>query len=225
MKALVTGFEPYGGRDLNPATEVMRALDGTSIGAASVVGRRLPVSYRLLAQRLGEILDEVRPEIAISLGLWPGEPVIRLERLAVNVADFEIPDNEGAVLEDAAIGATGMPAHFATLPLRRIEQALLGKGIPARISSTAGTFLCNATLFTLLSHPAERRPAMRGGFIHLPYLPSQVTAFLQQQKRERKLELHQRADLASMDLATMVDAVRTAIAVTAGELSGEAPAH
>jgi pyroglutamyl-peptidase len=223
MKALVTGFEPYGGRELNPATEVMRALDGTSIGATSMVGRRLPVSYELLPRRLDEILDEVQPEIAISLGLWPGEPMIRLERLAANVADFEIPDNEGTLLEDATIAAANAPAHFATLPLRRIEKALLDKGIPARVSSTAGTFLCNATLFTLLSRPAERNPAMRCGFIHLPYLPSQVAAFLQQQKRERKLELHQRADLASMDLATMVDAVRTAIAVTAAELSGDAP--
>jgi pyroglutamyl-peptidase len=225
MKALVTGFEPYGGRELNPATEVMRALDGTSIGATSVVGRRLPVSYELLSRRLDEILDEVQPEIAISLGLWPGEPMIRLERLAANVADFEIPDNEGTLLEDATIAAANAPALFATLPLRRIERVLLDKGTPARVSSSAGTFLCNATLFTLLSRAAARNPAMRCGFIHLPYLPSQVAAFLQQQKRERKLELHQRADLASMDLATMVEAVHTAIAVTAAELYGDAPAR
>jgi pyroglutamyl-peptidase len=225
MKALVTGFEPYGGRDLNPATEVMRALEGTSIGGASVVGRLLPVSYRLLPARLDEILDEVQPEIAISLGLWPGEPMIRLERLAANVADFEIPDNEGALLEDAAIGAANAPAFFATLPLRRIEQALLGKAIPARISSTAGTFLCNATLFTLLSRREKGPALMRCGFIHLPYLPSQVAAFLEEQKRERKLELHQRADLASMELATMIEAVRTAIAVSVAELAGEASAR
>jgi pyroglutamyl-peptidase len=225
MRALVTGFAPYGGRDLNPATEVMLALDGTRIGEVSVVGRRLPVSYALLPSRLDEILEDVRPDIAISLGLWPGEAMIRLERLAVNVADFEIPDNEGAVLEDATIGGANAPAHFATLPLRRIEDALLAKGIPVRISATAGTFLCNATLFTLLSRAGERLPSARCGFIHLPYLPSQVVELLQERRRERKLELHQRADLASMDLPRMVEAVRTAIEVTAAELSGGAPAR
>jgi pyroglutamyl-peptidase len=224
MKALVTGFEPYGGRDLNPATEVMRALDGTRIGAVSVVGRLLPVSFRDLPERIDAVLDEVRPEIAISLGLWPGEPMIRLERLAANVADFEIPDNEGALVEDAMVGLVNAPAYFATLPVRRIERALLEKGIPARISSTAGTFLCNATLFTLLSRVAER-PGMRCGFVHLPYLPSQVAALLEEQKRERRLELHQRADLASMDLSTMVEAVRTAISVTAAEPADDAPAR
>jgi pyroglutamyl-peptidase len=220
MKALVTGFDPYGGRELNPATEVMRALDGARIGSVAVTGRRLPVSYDLLSGRLDEVLAEVRPDIAISLGLWPGEPMIRLERLAANVADFEIPDNAGAMLEDAPIGGANAAAHFATLPLRRIEERLLAAGIPARLSSTAGTFLCNATLFTLLSRAANQFPSMRCGFIHLPYLPAQVVELLQERKRERKLELHQRADLASMDLASMVEAVRLAIDVTAAELSG-----
>jgi pyroglutamyl-peptidase len=217
MRALVTGFEPYGGRDLNPATEVMRALDGKEVDGVRIVGRLLPVSYRLLPVRIGEVVEETEPDIAIGLGLWPGEPMIRIERFGANLADFEIPDNEGAFIEDAAIGNAPAVALAATLPVRRIEQMLLAKGIPTRLSTTAGTFLCNATLFTLLAVAARNRPAMRCGFIHLPYLPSQVARLLAESRRERKLELHQRADLASMDLSAMVEAVRTAIAVTAGQ--------
>src|SRR5262245_31932169 len=99
MRALLTGFEPYGGRDVNPASEVMCALDGRTVGMVAVIGRKLPVSYEQLLGRIPELLDELKPDIAIGLGLWPGETTIRLERFAANLTDFEIPDNEGAFLE------------------------------------------------------------------------------------------------------------------------------
>jgi len=219
MRALLTGFEPYGGRDVNPASEVMRALDGSSAGRIAVIGRKLLVSYQQVRSRIPELLDELQPDIAISLGLWPGETTIRLERLGANLADFEIPDNEGALLEDANISNTPTAALVTTLPIRRIEQELLAKGIPARLSSTAGTFLCNATLFTLLATARHKYQRMRCGFIHLPYLPAQVAQLLIDNRRERRLELHQRADLASMDLATMIEAVRTAVEVTGTNLA------
>ena len=91
MRALLTGFEPYGGRDVNPASEVVRALDGRSAGGVAVIGRKLPVSYQELRSRIPELLDELQPDIAISLGLWPGEAMVRLERLGANLADFEDP--------------------------------------------------------------------------------------------------------------------------------------
>ncbi len=221
MRALLTGFEPYGGRDVNPASEVIRALDGSSAGRIAVIGRKLLVSYQQVRSRIPELLDELQPDIAISLGLWPGETTIRLERLGANLADFEIPDNEGALLEDASISNATTAALATTLPIRRIEQELLAKGIPARLSSTAGTFLCNATLFTLLATARHKYPRMRCGFIHLPYLPAQVAQLLIDNRRERRLELHQRADLASMDLATMIEAVRTAVEVTGANLAQE----
>jgi pyroglutamyl-peptidase len=214
VRALLTGFEPYGGRDENPAVEVVRVLDGSSAGTVTVIGRCLPVSYQQLQSRISEILEELQPDIAISLGLWPGEAMIRLERLGANLADFEIPDNDGAMLNDVAVNNAATTALTATLPVRRIEQELLAKGIPARLSSTAGTFLCNATLFTLLATAQHKYPKMLCGFIHLPYLPSQVAQLLIDNRRERRLELHQRADLASMDLAVMIEAVRTALEVT-----------
>jgi pyroglutamyl-peptidase len=223
MRVLLTGFEPYGGRSLNPAFETTRALDGRAIAGAEVVGRALPVSLKQLRQKLARHLDEVRPQVVVSLGLWPGEPMIRLERIGINVADFEIADNEGGRPGDSMVAPDGSPAKIATLPLRAIETALLGEGIPARISSTAGTFLCNACLYTLLDLLDEPgRSSVPAGFIHVPYAPAQVAQLLNDLRAESVLELHQRADIASMDLATTCKAIEIAIAVTAGLLAGTA---
>ena len=209
--ALLTGFEPYGGRGANPAFEIMRRLDGGEIAGVPIVGRPLPVSYRELRSRIDGLLDDLNPAAVIGVGLWPGTPMIRLERIAINVADFEISDNDGAFLTDTAVEANAANALQATLPLRRIEQALLEAGIPARVSNTAGTFLCNATLFEFLHGLEARGRAVPCGFIHVPYLPGQVAELLARNRAERRLELEQRADLASMDLDVMVKAVRLAL--------------
>ncbi len=211
--ALLTGFEPYGGRGVNPATEVVARLDGADVEGARVAGRVLPVSFGALGSRIHELMREVEPAVVVSLGLWPGEAAIRLERVALNLADFEIPDNDGALLRDDVVAAAAPTAIASTLPLRAIERALLRAGIPARLSATAGTFLCNATMYTFL----HTGPAARGvpcGFVHLPYLPEQVAALLEDLRKEQLLELHQRADLASMSLATMVEAVRIVLGVS-----------
>src|SRR4029453_4516642 len=150
FRVLLTAFEPYGGRSLNPSFQTMQALEGRTIGGAEVIGRGLPVSLAPLRRTLARYLDEVRPQAVISVGLWPGEAVIRLERIGINVADFEIADNEGSRPSDGVLAETGAAARLATLPVRAIETALLAEGIPARISSSAGTFLCNACLYTVL---------------------------------------------------------------------------
>lgn len=217
--ALITGFEGYGGRGRNPAGETAMALDGCEVGGVKVVGRRLPVSFKKLAAGLTGAMDEVKPDIIISLGLWPGEPVVRLERVGINVADFEIADNEGTRLTDAPVSGNGAPAVLATLPNRAIRDALIAVGIPARISSTAGTFLCNATLHTTLSYAETKRRRPLTGFMHVPYLPEQVAELLKSLEDEQKLELHQRADTASMELSTMVRALEIAIATAATSLT------
>src|SRR2546427_12129565 len=211
--ALVTGFEPYGGRGMNPSAEVVTRLDGLEIEGARVIGRVLPVSFGALRACVRELMQEIDPALVVSLGLCPGEPTIRLERVALNLADFEIPDNDGLLLRDDVVAAAAPTAIASTLPLRAIEGALLRAGIPARLSTTAGTFLCNTTMYTFL----HTEPAGRGvpcGFVHLPYLPEQVAALLQDLRKEQVLELHQRADLASMSLATMVEAVRIVLGVS-----------
>jgi pyroglutamyl-peptidase len=211
---LITGFEPYGGRGANPSAELARRFDGRQIADAQVVGRALPVSFAGLKERIESLVAELDPVAIISIGLWPGEPVIRLERFAVNLADFEIPDNQGALLQDSPLVGNGPPAQVATLPLRAIEDGLLAAGIPARLSSTAGTFLCNATLYAALDALAGRGRAAPCGFVHVPYLPEQVADLLGAMRRAHALELHQRADLASMDLTTMIRAIEICVTTT-----------
>ena len=209
--ALVTGFMPYGGRGVNPAAEIAAALDGTTLADTPVVSRLLPVSFVKIAGMAETLLRDVNPCIVISLGLWPGESLIRVERAALNVADFEIPDNVGYVAADEPVLDNGAAAKLATVPVRAMVDALLDAGIPARISNTAGTYLCNACLYSFLS--AESTPErVACGFIHVPYLPSQVADLLRRIKDEGVLELHQRADTASMELATAVRALELSIA-------------
>jgi pyroglutamyl-peptidase len=213
--ALITGFEPYGGRRLNPSGELAAALDGARLGDLVVVGRTLPVVFAGLAERIAACLAATRPSVVIALGLWPGEATIRLERLAVNVADCTSPDNAGALARDEPLDRDGAASLAATLPLPEIAAALLAAGIPARLSDSAGTFLCNATLYALLRAIERRSEPIPCGFIHLPYVPQQVAEMLAGAGAGR-VDLRDGSDLASMDLATMERAVRIALAVTAG---------
>jgi len=174
--ALVTGFEPYGGMGLNPSAEIARRLDGATIAGVPVVGRRLPVDLARLDDALKLAWADIDPVAVILLGLAPGETCIRLERVALNLADFPIPDNAGAKARDTRLARTAGAALWSRLPLRGIEECLLGMGIPARLSESAGTYLCNAAMYRALSWLPQRVPC---GFIHLPLLPAQVAIGLE----------------------------------------------
>lgn len=206
--ALITGFEPYGGRTLNPSAEVARRLDGERFGAMTAVARILPVAFEGLQERIETLVRELNPALIISLGLAPGESTVRLERVGVNLADYQIPDNAGAFLRDSPVVPDERAALFATLPLRRIEARLLESGIPATLSTCAGTFLCNATLYSFLRTLRELRADTPCGFVHLPYLPEQVAANLHERARARTVEHPARQELASMHLDTMLKAAR-----------------
>ena len=211
---LVTGFQPYGGRQLNPSAEVVRALAGTRIEWCTVRGMLLPVSFAGAKQPLTDAIAEHRPVLVVSTGLWPGEPVIRVERVAVNRASFEMPDNDGQRPLDESVEPDGPVARAVTLPVEQIISSLREKGIPVRTSDTAGTFLCNTTLYRALGACERLGTGARCGFVHLPYLPQQVAELLNDLSAEGRLELHQRADLASMSLHMMLDAVRNILAVS-----------
>ncbi len=213
---LVTGFEGYGGRGFNPTAEIAASLDGECISGLDVVGAVLPVAYETLSGCLARLLREHKPRAVICLGLWPGEPTIRLERFGLNLNDFEIPDNTGALMR-SALEQDGPVARAATLPLERIHDWLIKAGIPARLSSTAGNFLCNATLYTVLGMIERETSDTRAGFIHVPYDPRQVAEMLGRVREGANLELHQRSDLASMALETSRKAVRIAIETTLDE--------
>ena len=212
--ALVTGFEPYGGRGRNPAGEVAARLDGSEVAGVRVVGRNLPVAFAALDEVVAATLADVDPAVVVSLGLCPREPVIRLERIAINLADFPIPDNDGAVLVDRHLDAAGAAARFATLPLRSVQEALLQAGIPARLSNSAGTYLCNKALYRFLDAIEQRGGGVPCGFIHLPYMPEQVAEMIAETQADRSIERQRRTDVASMSLDLMVDAVRIALEVT-----------
>jgi pyroglutamyl-peptidase len=213
MTVLVLGFEGYGGRGINPSEQIVSTLDGKRIAQRAVVGRVLPVSYDRLAATVTALIEEHRPACVIAIGLWPGEPVIRLERIAANENDFEIPDNAGAI-EAGPIDTDGPAGRRTTLPVHAIRDALLSDGIPARLSGTPGNFLCNAMMYTILGAAERLTPAPAAGFIHVPYLPEQVADLIAEVRDGHGLELHQRADLPSMALETMVRAVTIAIEQT-----------
>jgi pyroglutamyl-peptidase len=216
---LLTGFESYGGRSLNPSEQVVERIAGAEICGVRVIGHTLPVSYAELGTRIAALIEEVRPRAVICLGLWPGAPVLRLERIAVNIADFEIPDNVGLMTRGPVVEG-GAEAYLSTLPIHAIHDRLLDAGIPARLSGSAGTFLCNALMYHALRSCAEHTPRSPCGFMHLPYLPEQVSALLLQMREGAKVELHQRADLASMALSMQVEGIRLAIETTLGVTLG-----
>ena len=209
---LLTGFEPYGGMSSNPAFAAMRALDGETIGGYRIAGRPLPVSIARIGAAIDELLHGLRPKAVISLGLAPGEPVIRLERVGLNLADFELGDNEGEISRDKPVSRQGTAARWASLPLRNIEAALLAKGIPARLSETAGTYLCNACLYNFLERLESQ--GVSCGFIHVPMTPDLAAEAI----AKRRHDGMDRLPPPSMSLDLIVAAVRIAIAETAANL-------
>lgn len=209
---LLTGFQSYAGRSANPSEEVARILNGTRVGEMDVRGVGLPVDFHEMRQGLPALIDELKPRIVVSMGLWPGEPMIRLERVAANWSWFELPDNAGH-RQNGKVIQDGPDGYLTTVPCDAMQAAIRGAGLPCRQSGSAGTYLCNATAYVALDHCSKHHPATIAGFVHLPYLPAQVAELLDQVAAESVLELHQRADLASMALDDMVRAMRIALEV------------
>jgi pyroglutamyl-peptidase len=173
---LLTGFEPFDGDTVNPSGEVAKQLDGRVTGDCVVRSVILPVQHEAARAVVAPLLEAPGLVAVVHLGLAGGRARISLERVAVNVMDYSRPDAHGQVLRDVACVEDGPAAYFSTLPLRAILAALTAEGIPAAISNTAGTYLCNDISYTTLHALARRGPTIRVGFIHLPFLPSMVAA-------------------------------------------------
>jgi pyroglutamyl-peptidase len=189
---LLTGYEPFDGARVNPSGEVARRLDGARIGDATVVGRVLPVSFDRLPALIAALIEATKPDVLLGMGLASGEPMIRLEQFAINRAHCERGDNDGAAPINRALDADGPAARIATLPLGPIVDRLRAADIPARLSFHAGTHCCNLWLYHALGALERAGRALPCAFIHLPCLPEQTLD----------------AQLASMPLEMMVDAVR-----------------
>jgi pyroglutamyl-peptidase len=190
---LLTGFEPFDGDSVNPSGEVAKQLDGRVIGDCVVRSVILPVQHEAARAVVAPLLEAPGLVAVVHLGLAGGRARISLERVAVNVMDYSRPDAHGQVLRDVACVEGGPAAYFSTLPLREILAALTAEGIPAAISNTAGTYLCNDIFYTTLQGLAQRSSPLSAGFLHLPFAPSMVTAH--------------NLEEPSMDLATMTRAI------------------
>ncbi len=194
---LVTGFEPFGGEPVNPSWQVARALDGRVVGGHPVVAACLPCVFdEALAVLDGALARCADPVLVVALGQAAGRSDFSVERVAINVDDARIADNAGAQPVDRPVVAGAPAAYFATLPIKAVVAALRAAGLPASVSQSAGTFVCNHVFYGLM-HRLAARPGVRGGFIHLPLLPEQAARASGQ---------------PSLPLATLVQGVETAIA-------------
>lgn len=173
MKILVTGFDPFGGDKVNPAYEAVKLLPKT-IAGAEVVTIEIPTVYGKSGEAVERGIRQYRPDAVLCVGQAGGRSGMTVEKVAVNVAEARIPDNEGNQPIDQPIREDGENAYFATLPIKKMVGNIKKHGIPARISYTAGTFVCNDVMYDLLYMIVKRYPNIRGGFIHVPFAPEQV---------------------------------------------------
>ena len=174
MNVLVTGFDPFGGEAVNPALEAIKKLDGKMVAGARVVTRELPTVRWKAIDGLKTAIREVQPALIIAIGQAGGRMDITPERVAINVDDFRIADNEGNQVVDERIAPDGPAAYWSTLPIKKIVADLRAAGIPASVSNSAGTFICNHLFYGLMHELAAEGNVRRGGFIHIPYLPEQA---------------------------------------------------
>ena len=196
---LLSGFEPFGGERINPSWQVAEALDGQVIGGAQVVAVRLPCVFGAALEALDAAIGRVQPRLVLALGQAGGRCDFSIERVAINVDDARIADNAGASPIDEPV-VDGAPAgYFSSLPIKAMTAALQAAGLPASVSQSAGTFVCNHVFFGLM-HRLQRQPGVRGGFMHLPLLPEQAA------RRPGS------PSLPSLPLATLIDGTRIALA-------------
>jgi pyroglutamyl-peptidase len=190
-KVLLTGFEPFGKATLNPSGEIVKQISGDNIVTAI-----LPVAYAQSAERLLALIAEHKPDVVISLGQAEGRTQITPEKVAINLDDARLADNEGVMRNDVKILEDGPDAYFSTLPIKEIVEAIKAAGVPAAVSLSAGAFLCNH-----ISYVAQNRlkgTKVRSGFVHVPLMDEQAGEF---------------PGLPTMPLDQMVKAVRAMLEV------------
>ena len=200
---LLTGFEAFDHEPVNPAWEAVRALDGWGEGDFRVAGRRLPCVFGDANAAMRSLLDELPPVLVIAVGQAGGRMDLSVERVAINLDDAPIRDNAGRQLVDAPVVPGGPAAYFSTLPVKAIVAALRAQGVPASASQTAGTFVCNHVFYGLM-HALAGCDDVRGGFIHIPYLPEQAA---------------RHPGTASMSLAQVTEGLRVAVRTALGTYS------
>lgn len=174
MKILLAAFDPFGGEAVNPALEAVKQVKD-SIEGCSVIKLEIPTVFHRSRKVLREKIKETKPDIILVVGQAGGRPGISIERVGINLDDARIPDNQGNQPVDECIVPGGPAAYFSNLPIKAMVAAIRRVGIPAEVSNSAGTFVCNHILYGLLHQIHSENLKARGGFIHVPYIPAQVT--------------------------------------------------
>ncbi|MPQ43111.1 pyroglutamyl-peptidase I [Clostridium tarantellae] len=173
MKVLITGFDPFGGESINPAWESVKLLP-KEIARAEIIKLEIPTVFGKSIMAIEKAVEEHKPDIVIAVGQAGGRFLITPERVAINVDDARIEDNEGNQPIDKVIYEKGANAYFSNLPIKAMVRECIKIGLPAAVSNTAGTFVCNHVMYGIMHLINTRYPKIRGGFIHVPYIPSQV---------------------------------------------------
>ncbi|USG99488.1 pyroglutamyl-peptidase I [Thermococcus argininiproducens] len=173
MRVLITGFEPFGGEKINPSWEAVKDLP-EKIDGVKILKKELPVSFKGIKEKLPQILNKTMPDIVILTGQAAGRANITIERVAINIMESKKEDNDGYKPEDEPIFKEAPAAYFSTLPIKRIVKSLRNNKIPAAISNSAGTYVCNTAMYVALHHIAINNLNIKAGFIHVPYIPEQV---------------------------------------------------
>ena len=173
MKILVTGFEPFGGETRNPSAEVVERLPD-AIAGAELVKLILPTVRCEAPRRVAQAVEKQHPDVVLSIGQAGGRAAVSVERVAVNLDDYRIPDNAGNQPVDEPVVPGGPDGYLTNLPVKAMAEAIQRAGVPAQVSLSAGTFVCNHVLYQVRHFLEQRVPGARSGFIHIPFLPEQV---------------------------------------------------
>ena len=195
MKILVTGFDPFGGETVNPALEAVKSLP-SEIHGAEVHWVAIPTVFYKAAEVLETAIVRYQPDAVLCIGQAGGRASLTPERVAINQDDARIPDNQGNQPIDTPIRQDGQAAYFSTLPIKAMVQAIKEEGLPATVSNTAGTFVCNHLMYQALYLADKKFPHMRAGFMHIPYMTEQVV---------------NKPNTASMNLTDIVRGIEAAI--------------
>lgn len=201
---LLTGFEAFGGERSNPSIALARALHGETIAGLRVVAEELPCDFERAPCMLDAALMRWSPRLVLALGQAGGRCDLSLERVAINLIDARIADNAGDQPVDLPVQADGPAAYFSSLPIKAMVAAARSAGVPASVSYSAGTFVCNQIFYALQHRLAGAKPAVASGFMHLPWLPEQASGHPGQ---------------PSMPLETMVRGLRAALTTAVDRVS------
>ena len=193
MKLLITGFDPFGGEKINPSFESVKDIND-EIEGVKVIKKEIPTVFNKSIDILHEVIEKEKPDYVICLGQAGGRFDMTVERVAININNARIPDNEGNQPIDTTIFKDGENAYFSTLPINTIAEEMKKNNIPASISNTAGTFVCNNLFYGLMYLINRKYTSIKGGFIHVPFLPEQVldkrnTPFMSKEQIVKAIEI------------------------------------